>query len=52
MRSWSFRIATLIVLVFALGAAKAETGDVETTWRLLDYIAVDYAGAVSQGQVS
>lgn len=52
MRSWSFRIATLIVLVFVFGAAKAETSDVETTWRLLDYIAVDYAGAVSQGQVS
>ncbi|WP_247479101.1 hypothetical protein [Bradyrhizobium sp. CW9] len=26
--------------------------DVETTWRLLDYIAIDYAGAVSQGQIS
>ncbi|WP_244626171.1 c-type cytochrome [Bradyrhizobium betae] len=34
------------------GPAKAETGDVETTWRLLDYIAVDYAGAVAHGHVS
>lgn len=52
LRFWSFRIATWILLVFALGAAKAETSDVETTWRLLDYIAVDYPGAVSQGQIS
>jgi len=43
-------LATLIALVFC-GAARAETSDVETTWRLLDYIAVDYAGAVSHGSV-
>jgi high-affinity iron transporter len=45
----------VLFVVFAvalLGPAKAETGDVETTWRLLDYIAVDYAGAVAHGQVS
>jgi high-affinity iron transporter len=41
----------LVALVFS-GAATAETSDVETTWRLLDYIAVDYAGAVSHGAVS
>jgi high-affinity iron transporter len=41
----------LLALVF-LNAARAETSDVETTWRLLDYIAVDYAGAVSHGTVS
>ena len=44
-------LAMLLVLLF-LGAARAETSDVETTWRLLDYIAVDYAGAVSHGAVS
>ncbi len=43
-------LATLVALVFC-GAARAETSDVETTWRLLDYIAVDYAGAVSHGSV-
>jgi high-affinity iron transporter len=43
--------AMLVALVF-FGTAKAETSDVETTWRLLDYIAVDYAGAVSHGAVS
>jgi high-affinity iron transporter len=45
----------VFVLVFALGfvsAARAETSDVEITWRLFDYIAVDYAGAVSHGTVS
>jgi len=41
----------LVALVFC-GAARATTSDVETTWRLLDYIAVDYAGAVSHGSVS
>jgi high-affinity iron transporter len=41
----------LPILLF-LGAARAETSEVETTWRLLDYIAVDYAGAVSHGTVS
>jgi high-affinity iron transporter len=52
LHSWLLRIATSIMLVFVFGAARAETSDVETTWRLLDYIAVDYAGAVSQGQIS
>jgi len=44
-------LAMLVAVVF-LGAARAATSDVETTWRLLDYIAVDYAGAVSHGVVS
>ena len=44
-------LAMLPVLLF-FGAARAETSDIETTWRLLDYIAVDYAGAVSHGAVS
>jgi high-affinity iron transporter len=41
----------LLFLLF-FGAARAETSEVETTWRLLDYIAVDYGGAVSHGTVS
>ena len=49
----SFRYVVLVVLTFGFfGAAKAETSDVETTWRLLDYIAVDYAGAVTHGVVT
>jgi high-affinity iron transporter len=53
LSAWS-RHAVLAVL-FALSffsAAMAETSDVETAWRLLDYIAVDYGGAVSHGMVS
>jgi high-affinity iron transporter len=45
----------ILFVMFAVllqGPAKAETGDVETTGRLLDYIAVDYANAVAHGQVS
>jgi len=41
----------LLVLLF-FDAARAETSEVETAWRLLDYIAVDYGGAVSHGKVS
>jgi len=44
-------LAILLAQVF-LGPARAETSDVEVAWRLLDYIAVDYAGAVSHGSVS
>ncbi|WP_245471409.1 cytochrome c/FTR1 family iron permease [Bradyrhizobium genosp. SA-3] len=41
----------MLLALASFGAARAETSDVETTWRLLDYIAVDYAGAVSRGAV-
>ena len=34
------------------GQAIASDMEVQTVWRLLDYIAVDYAGAVSGGRVS
>ncbi|WP_438800792.1 hypothetical protein, partial [Acinetobacter baumannii] len=32
-------------------AAFAEPGDVQTAWRLLDYMAVDYGGAVANGRI-
>jgi high-affinity iron transporter len=32
--------------------AQPTSTDVQTAWRLLDYIAVDYGGAVSQGKVT
>src|SRR5688500_12403332 len=32
-------------------AVHANSAAVQTTWRLLDYIAVDYAGAVADGKV-
>ncbi|QUT07650.1 FTR1 family protein [Sphingobium phenoxybenzoativorans] len=46
----------LAFLTIALGLtqpayAKASDDDVQTAWRLLDYVAVDYRGAVAAGQV-
>src|SRR3954451_11620078 len=32
--------------------ASAQTNDVATAWRLLDYVAVDYSGAVRDGKVT
>ena len=45
--------ALLALLSPAVAGAQAEnpSSAVQTTWRLLDYIAVDYAGAVSNGRV-
>ncbi|HEV2078281.1 MAG TPA: FTR1 family protein [Allosphingosinicella sp.] len=40
-----------LLLVGAPARAQAPAADVQTTWRLLDYIAVDYPGAVSDGRV-
>src|SRR3546814_14355789 len=54
-----FRLRLLTLLLAALGcimlhpaAARAQGGEVQTVWRLLDYVAVDYAGAVSRGRVT
>ena len=44
----------LLLCLFALlGAAPAaaQNAEVQTTWRLLDYIAVDYRGAVRDGRI-
>lgn len=47
------RVAALAVLVLCAAStpARAEIAPAQTIWRLLDYIAVDYAGAVSGGRV-
>lgn len=45
----SFVVVTWAVLA---GAARAEATPAETIWRLLDYVAVDYSGAVENGRVS
>jgi high-affinity iron transporter len=42
--------ALLLLLALLPGAARADAG-VQTTWRLLDYIAVDYREAVANGQI-
>src|SRR3954452_22336808 len=46
-------LLSLAVLVAAAApaGALAQTNDVETAWRLLDYLAVDYGGAVRDGKV-
>lgn len=45
-------IALLAILgLRVLEPAKADDLPVQTTWRLLDYVAVDYAGAVADGKV-
>jgi len=48
------RLAPLFLCLFALlGAAPAaaQQAEVQTSWRLLDYIAVDYPGAVQGGEI-
>ena len=53
-----FRHHLLALLAALAGAmlhpalARAEAGEVQTVWRLLDYVAVDYAGAVSNGRIT
>ena len=45
-------VASLLSCSFLVSAATADTSSsVPTTWRLLDYIAVDYRGAVNDGKV-
>ncbi|CCA93107.1 FTR1 family protein [Novosphingobium sp. HK4-1] len=47
-------LAVLGAVFCTLGAsaiAQAETADVQTAWRLLDYMAVDYGDAVSGGRI-
>jgi high-affinity iron transporter len=48
------RLFVCLGLAFAclsLTPAAAAPGDVQTTWQLLDYVAVDYGGAVQDGKV-
>ena len=44
-------VAAILLLIAGGGTAHAQEADVQTAWRLLDYIAVDYAGAVTDGRV-
>lgn len=43
-------VAAFMMMTLAT-SARADDGDVQTAWRLLDYLAVDYGGAVSGGRV-
>lgn len=45
-------VPLLLLLAVALpSAARADDAGVQTAWRLLDYLAVDYRGAVADGRV-
>ncbi len=46
------RTLALALLIAVPSIAHAEAGDVQTAWRLLDYISVDYSGAVAKGRVT
>ncbi len=47
------RLLLSLILLFACSPALAAlaTADVQTTWQLLDYLAVDYGGAIQSGRV-
>ncbi len=44
-------LSLLVACPFVASAAASGDPDVRTVWRLLDYVAVDYPGAVQQGKV-
>src|ERR1044072_7264545 len=49
-----FRLTRPLLILFALlvpATAYAADAPVQTAWRLLDYFAVDYPGAVSGGRI-
>ena len=50
LRRFLLSLALIAAFVPALASA-AGTPDVQTTWQLLDYLAVDYGGAVRDGKV-
>lgn len=52
-RTLFVKLAVLLVLAFSCVApAQAAPSGVQTTWRLLDYIAVDYGAAVADRQIA
>jgi high-affinity iron transporter len=50
LRRLLLSFAMLLAVAISAGAS-ARGNDVETAWRLLDYVAVDYGGAVRDGKV-
>jgi len=48
----ALRVLIALVVILLPVTGQADDGDVQTAWRLLDYIAVDYAGAVADGRVT
>jgi high-affinity iron transporter len=51
-RRFALALVTLVLLAFSIpAAAQPAQPSVQTTWRLLDYIAVDYREAVAGGKI-
>ena len=50
-RLLTYLLAVLVLMTAGIAKAATQQQTVETTWRLLDYVAVDYAGAVKGGRV-
>ena len=53
-RAWRFLSVLIVLMTSAAGAIAAEPDSAETArraWQLLDYIGVDYAGAVQGGKI-
>ncbi len=46
-----FILSLALLFACAPAVAAAPSADVQTTWQLLDYLAVDYGGAVQAGKV-
>lgn len=54
-KAWRYTLMLLLSAILSQivpSQAIANETEVQTVWRLLDYIAVDYAGAVSDGRVT
>lgn len=51
MRAILLPLVATLLAVMTPTVATADTGDVQTAWRLLDYMAVDYGGAVANGRI-
>jgi high-affinity iron transporter len=50
-RLWSLLLSLIVLIAATAVNAAGPQQTVETTWRLLDYLAVDYAGAVKDGRI-
>lgn len=48
---WLALLCLLAALLPSVARAQAPDAAVQTTWRLLDYVAVDYPGAVQDGRI-
>lgn len=46
------RTLAIALMIAVPSIARADAGDVQTAWRLLDYIAVDYPEAVADGKIT